>query len=183
MSDQEKRGKFVNRADLADTFGISLPTVDAWVKKGCPVVERGSKGRQWVFDTAVVHDWRIQLALSDSVTATASAGGQISKDEADRRKAVAQAVVAEVDADEALKSVVSRFDAEALMADFCQALRAGMSNACTKIASRTATLSDPHEILDFCEAEINRSFRAAEADLTERWTGEKIDGDSESDDD
>jgi hypothetical protein len=76
--------------------------------------------------------------------------GKTSKEEADRRRAVANAITAEVEVDEALKSVVSRFDAESAIADFCQALRAG-----AKIAGRAATMTKPGEIRDLCEAECN----------------------------
>lgn len=171
MSDPSKAGRIVNRADLASICNCSLPTVDAWVRKGCPVVERGSKGKEWRFDSAAVIEWRIRVAVDDAVSGLQDPSGKISKDEADRRRAVAQAVVAEVEADEALKGVVSRYDAESVMADFCQALRSGLSNAGSKIAGRTAGMTDPNEIRDFCEAEINRAMEAAEADLSERWAG------------
>ncbi|MCJ2111919.1 terminase small subunit [Methylobacterium sp. E-025] len=47
----------VNRKQVASHYGISLPTVDAWVRKGCPFVTRGSKGVEWEFDLAAVQDW------------------------------------------------------------------------------------------------------------------------------
>ena len=62
-------GKQVNRSHLAETFGVALPTVDAWVKKGVPVVTRGGRGQEWVFDTAAVARW-----LRDQ--AAAEAGGK-----------------------------------------------------------------------------------------------------------
>ena len=46
MSEQKIRGVVMNRAEVAALLEVSLPTVDAWVRKGCPVVERGGKGRQ-----------------------------------------------------------------------------------------------------------------------------------------
>lgn len=171
MSDPEKGGRIVNRTDVATLCNVSLPTVDKWVRNGCPVVERGSKGREFQFDIAAVIDWRIKSAVDQAVAGLQDVDGKTSKDEADRRKAVANAVVAEVEADEALKAVVSRFDAESVMADFCQALRSGLSNAGTKIAGRTTTMTNPNEIRELCEAEINRAFQAAEADLAERWAG------------
>jgi hypothetical protein len=93
----------------------------------------------------------------------------MSRDEADRRKAVAQAGLAEVDLDERRRAVLLVSDAMALMADFAQALRSGLSNVAMKSAGRAATLTDPNEIREFFEGEINRSMIAAAADLTERW--------------
>lgn len=55
-------GKIVNRQGLAEFFGVSLPTVDAWVRSKVPYLQKGGKGREWQFDTAAVVDWRIQQA-------------------------------------------------------------------------------------------------------------------------
>ncbi len=57
--DAEKCSPIVNRAELASIFDISLPTVDAWVRKGCPVVERGGRGREWQFFVPDVFNWRV----------------------------------------------------------------------------------------------------------------------------
>lgn len=51
------KGKQVTRQALADVFGVSLPTIDAWVRKGCPFVEKGGRGREWQFNTAQVSKW------------------------------------------------------------------------------------------------------------------------------
>lgn len=55
MSDH--RGRALNRAELADYTGRSLPTIDAWVRAGCPYKGRGSKGKEWIFNSAAVLDW------------------------------------------------------------------------------------------------------------------------------
>jgi phage terminase Nu1 subunit (DNA packaging protein) len=175
MSEARNSPRLVNRAELASLCNVSLPTVDGWVRKGCPAIERGSKGREWRFDCAAVIDWRIARAVEAATAGLVGEDDKISKDEADRRRAVANAITAEVEANEALKSVVSRFDAESAIADFCQALRSGFSNAGAKIAGRAAMMTNPAEIRDLCEAEFNRSFEAAEKDLAERW---RSDGDA-----
>lgn len=48
-----------NKAELAEFFGVSIPTIEAWVRKGCPVLQRGSKTIPWVFDLLDVARWRI----------------------------------------------------------------------------------------------------------------------------
>lgn len=86
------RGQKVNKAGLAGVFGISLVTVEAWIRNGCPVEEKGAgKGKPWVFDTATVAEWREKLA-------TESAGGESVQDEAalNRRKLLAQTLSAEL---------------------------------------------------------------------------------------
>lgn len=66
------KGNKVNRAGLAGVFGVSLPTVDSWVRSGCPYDQKGlGKGLAWVFDTADVSLWR------QSVAADNAAGGDL----------------------------------------------------------------------------------------------------------
>lgn len=48
----------VNRGELAGLFKVSEPTVDRWVKAGCPVVEKGRRGEPYRFDAKAVLDWR-----------------------------------------------------------------------------------------------------------------------------
>ena len=87
------RGQEVNQTGLADTFGVSLPTVRAWVRRGCPVVQRGAKGKQWVFNTADVAQWREDEAAAAAVGDTS----KMDMDEARRRNEAAKAAMAELD--------------------------------------------------------------------------------------
>lgn len=50
-------GVKLNRAGLAEHMGVSLPTVDRWVKEGMPVLQRGARGVEWAFDLAEVIRW------------------------------------------------------------------------------------------------------------------------------
>lgn len=82
MSNRKGAGKQVNRTELAEFFGVAMPTVDHWVRTGCPVEQRGSKGIAWVFNTADVAQWREQKARSETA-------GTVLADEAEikRRRA------------------------------------------------------------------------------------------------
>ena len=48
----------VNKQELADLFEVSVPTVDTWIKDGCPVERVGSNGRPYAFDVERVTAWR-----------------------------------------------------------------------------------------------------------------------------
>lgn len=86
------RGKKVNRRELAAVFGISLPTVDAWVRAGCPYDQRAAAGREWIFDTADVARWREELAAADA------AGEDVQDERRLRlRKLKAETLAAELD--------------------------------------------------------------------------------------
>jgi phage terminase Nu1 subunit (DNA packaging protein) len=41
----------VNRTELAEVLGVSMPTITAWLGEGMPYVEGGGKGKPFVFDT------------------------------------------------------------------------------------------------------------------------------------
>ena len=56
MSGKSRRK--ANRAETAEFFGVNLTTVDQWVRKDCPVVQRGSRGIAWEFDLLQVAEWR-----------------------------------------------------------------------------------------------------------------------------
>lgn len=47
-----------NKAGVAEFFGVSVPAVDGWIRRGCPAVQRGQRGVPWVFDLLQVAEWR-----------------------------------------------------------------------------------------------------------------------------
>ncbi len=49
--------RHVTKSKLAETFGTSVATVDAWLRKGCPYVEKGAKNKPWVLDLKAVTKW------------------------------------------------------------------------------------------------------------------------------
>lgn len=46
-----------NRAETAAHMGVSVTTLDRYVREGCPVVQRGSRGVEWAFDLPDVVRW------------------------------------------------------------------------------------------------------------------------------
>lgn len=47
-----------SKAACAEFFGVSLPTVESWIRKGMPVVQRGAKGIAWAIDLCAAAEWR-----------------------------------------------------------------------------------------------------------------------------
>jgi len=47
-----------NKAEVAEFFGISLPTLDTWIRKDCPCIQPGGRGVQWQFDVLEVAKWK-----------------------------------------------------------------------------------------------------------------------------
>lgn len=179
MSAAPIEGRTINRATLASLCSVSLPTIDSWVENGCPYIERGSKGVEWKFDSAAVIDWRIQRAVENAVSSAGDDNSKARREDADCRRAIANAVVAEIAADEALKGVVSRHDAVADIATFCQVLKTGLSNMAAKVAARATTMTNAPEIEAMARAEMNRAFTAAREEIAARWSnGRAVDDDA-----
>jgi phage terminase Nu1 subunit (DNA packaging protein) len=86
------RGMLVNRAKLAEVFDVALTTIDTWVKKGCPVHQRGAKGIEWQFNTADVARWR-----EDERAKQAAGTAPDDMDKLDLRKAQADTLRAELE--------------------------------------------------------------------------------------
>ncbi len=47
-----------SKAACAEFFDVSLPTVEAWIRRGMPVVQRGAKGVAWQIDLLAAAQWR-----------------------------------------------------------------------------------------------------------------------------
>ena len=169
----EKIEKTVSLVQAAAVLGVHRNTLAGWVDQGCPVVKRAdrSRGIEWEISIPAVVDWRIQKAVTDALASYHGESGRMSRDEADRRRAVAQAITAEVAADEALDRVVARADAEATWPPSVWSSRPGCTNASAKIAARAAALASPPEIQEVCERELNRAFEAAQGELTATLEG------------
>lgn len=86
------RGKNVTRQEVADLFGVSHTTVDAWIKRGMPVIQRGSRGKSWQINTAEVSAWLEQRA-KESV----SGDDQADERELKRRKLAAETAKVELE--------------------------------------------------------------------------------------
>ena len=50
--------RIANKAETAEFFSVSLPTIEGWIRRGCPVIQRGSRGVSWTLDLLAVAMWR-----------------------------------------------------------------------------------------------------------------------------
>jgi len=55
--DPNYRPYIINKAEAAEIFGVSLPTIDAWIRKGAPVVRRGTNGLDYEICAAAFGEW------------------------------------------------------------------------------------------------------------------------------
>lgn len=106
----------VTRAGLSEVFGVALPTIDTWVRAGCPYLQKGSRGVEWRFDTAAVARWREQKAVAD-----ATGDAPVEEAELKRRKLLADTLKSELELAKAKGEV-------APVAEFERATSAMMAN-------------------------------------------------------
>jgi terminase small subunit / prophage DNA-packing protein len=54
-----------NKAEAAQFFDITLPTLEKWLREGAPVLQRGARGVSWVLDLRAMAQWRYETRLPE----------------------------------------------------------------------------------------------------------------------
>lgn len=60
----------LNKQELSDFFGVSLPTLNAWVADGLPALSEGTNGRQWEFQASAAWAWKCGRDEGEKVKST-----------------------------------------------------------------------------------------------------------------
>lgn len=149
----------VNRTQLAEINGVSMPTVDGWVRAGCPVVQRGSRGVEWVFDTADVARWLRDRAVSDAT-------GDTQQDEAEieRRTKRARMLQAELELAKQRGEVAPIADFKRVQAARYALIRANMLNIPERAELQLLGETDPATFKRKLRAEIVLALDTASKD-------------------
>lgn len=104
------KDRLVSLKELASFLERDRNTITNWLKFGLPYVEKADRdlGKAWSFDTAEVVRWLEKRAADAAAEKLGATGldGKTSEDEAKRRRAVAAAIITELEAAEAVKTVV-----------------------------------------------------------------------------
>lgn len=156
------KGTLVNRAALADFFGVSLVTIDNWVRGGCPVVTRGSRGVEWQFNTADVRKWR-----EDEIRKESTGDAKQDENKLRQRRASAETARAELELAKELQLVAPVEQMERavakVMAEICQRMRNIPGRAVTRLIGET----DERRFKAVLREEIDAALEAAaEVDVT-----------------
>lgn len=133
----------VNRTELAEILGVSMPTVTAWMGDGLPYVEGGGKGKPFVFETTDVLPWwaenkwrRPRQAAPAGDPFTDPGDMPESYDEAERRKMVANADKAELELAKSAGRVVEIDDVSAAIAEMHVRVRTRLLGIGNKVRVR-----------------------------------------------
>lgn len=105
-------------------------TVDDWVRKGCPAVERGGRGKEWQFDTAAIGRWTRDQAAAQA------APDNVDLEEIEKRTKRAKMTTAEVEAAKAQGLVAPIRDFERAMAAMCAQVRANCMNLPQRVVTQ-----------------------------------------------
>lgn len=174
MATGGKKGQDLTRAGVSECFGVALNTVDAWVRQGCPVVQRGAgKGIPWKFNSADVARWLREKAKADAL-------GETPADEAElkRRKLLAETEKAELELAKARGEVAPIRDFERAQAAVFAQIRANVMNAPQRLVLQLLGETDETVFKAKMRAELAAALEeAASADLVLAEDDEAADDD------
>lgn len=159
------KGNIVTRAGLAEVFGVALPTVDGWVRQGCPVLKRGGRGVQWEFDVAAVTTWRIDKAVAD-----ATSGAPTDIEDAKRRKIAAEASLAELELAKAKGEVAPIRDFERTWSAMMAAIQQNVMNVPQRVVVQLLGETNETAFKQKLRAELTLALEqaaTAEPDMTD----------------
>lgn len=162
MSNKVGRGQILNRSQMADNLGVAMTTLDDWIRRGCPVVERGGRGRAWKFNSAAVRSWRdndIRAELKDTRNA--------STEELKRRKLQAETEQAELELAKAKEELVPVEQYGRALAKAFGEVRAGIRNVVPgRAARRVVGETDETRIKEVVLEEVDQALEVlADSDL------------------
>lgn len=151
----------LNRADTASALGISGPTLDKWVRDGCPVKKKAGRGISSEFVLADVMNWRIERER-------AAAGGEDERDEQalKLRKLAADTGKAELEFAKARGDVAPVKDFERAQAKFNASIRANVMNVPARVVLQLLGESDETRFKAVLRSELTLALQqAAEAEM------------------
>jgi len=163
------KGRLVNRSEIAELYGVSLPTVTSWVKRGCPYVRAGNRGKEWQFNTAAVAEWREQQAYANAV----GNSGDWDLEEARRRREAAEAALKEIELAKARGEVVEIEAVADIVGDDYSRVRARLIAIPPKLAPLVHRAESVAEIREY----LDDGVREALAELSRSVAGEFADED------
>jgi len=138
-----------NKSGVAEFFGVSVNTVDAWLRKGCPTLDKGDRGRAYVFDLLEVAKWRF---------CTGSASGETSVDNMTPtdRKAWFESEKARLVVEERDRELIAATEVERVVATSFAVLSQGLQSIPDNVERRTGC--DPEVVVavrDVIEKEMD----------------------------
>lgn len=148
--------RHVSQTACADIFGVHRSTVAAWLRQGCPYVQKADKkqGKDWVLDTADVAQWRADKAVQDSV----GDHDQASDEELKRRKLAAETTIVEIEAAKKRGEVALLEEIERVWINTMLEFKARVRLLPSRVAGRLVGVSDETEIKRVLLDEVDQTL-------------------------
>jgi terminase small subunit / prophage DNA-packing protein len=168
------RDRLVSLKELASILDRDRNTISKWLDIGLPYVDKADRdlGKAWSFDTAEVVRWLEKRAADTAAEKLGVLGsdGKTSEDEAKRRRAVAAAIITELEAAEAVKTVVRvSHVVDRISADYSEIRSRLMSlpdaisgRVETKVAQKVREIADEQVRSALKALRVDRDFQQAE---------------------
>lgn len=144
----------VNRAELADILGCSLPTITSKVQRGMPFLQKGQRGKEWLFNTADVLSWEKDQAIKDTVGDLST----VSEDELKLRRLAAETGKAEIELAKARGEVAPLHEMELAWRDAVLEFKARIRLLPSRVAGQLIGLDNETEIKAVLLDEVDQSL-------------------------
>lgn len=147
-----------NRAETASAMGVNVTTLDRWVKEGCPVAQRGSRGIEWVFELPEVVRWYGNRRATE---AQEDAPNDLM--EIELRKERALMLKAELELAKAKGDVAPLKEFEKVQAKAMAEIRARIMNVPQRVVMRLLGESDESKFKNLLADELREALESASA--------------------
>lgn len=160
----KEAGQHVNRTELAKIIGVTVKSIDSWVRHGCPYDQAGIRGRQeWQFNTAHVIKW---LRDRDRQQSTSEMR------ELQLRKLEAETVRAELDLAKAKGEVALIDDFERAQALVFAAIRTNVLNVPQRVVVQMLGETNETAFKEKLRAELAAALEQSAATQFSELTGD-----------
>ena len=145
-----------NLSEIAEHHKVHRSTVQGWIKRGCPVVEQGGKGKQTILESEAVIKWRLDQAIKD---VRGDEDDELSIEELRRRKLQFETEKAALELETEKGNVVHIDDVVKIVTDEAQAIKAILRNLPSRSAPRLTTVKKVTEIKKILGNEVEQCLR------------------------
>ncbi len=157
-------GREINKTEVADLFGVSIQSVDQWVRKG--LVCR-KNGHEVIFNSAAVTAFLETQAEARAIASNKPADA----DEARSRKLAAEAEIAEMQRDKMRGELVDISSVENVVAEEYAAVRSKLLALPGKLAPMVAIEADEIACRDLIERGVTEALDELARDAGEIAAG------------
>lgn len=149
------KGCEVSRQGAADIFGVSLPTIDNWVRAGCPYDKKGGRGQEWQFNTSNIAKW-----LQDRAADTAMGDVPDDMEQLKLREQKAKTVMAEMELAKAMKEVALTSEFERVQSKIFSIIRTNILNVPQRAVLQLLGEKDATKFKMTLKAELVKALEA-----------------------